>query len=106
MSLTESFDVADISNPQPGQVYVERMAETVGPLPAGRLVALRVMASTDPVTVGGIYILDGGPSVAIVRMLGISADEWHVEQFGADMPTRIHSLPRREWPARASITVT
>lgn len=37
MSLTESFDVADISNPQPGQVYVERMAETVGPLPAGRL---------------------------------------------------------------------
>ena len=41
MSLTESFDVADISNPQPGQVYVERMAETVGPLPAGRLVALR-----------------------------------------------------------------
>ena len=106
MSLTESFDVADISNPQPGQVYVERMAETVGPLGAGRLVALRVMASTDPVTVGGIYILDNGPDVAIVRMLGISPDEWHVEQFGADMPTRTHSLPRWEWFARASITVT
>ena len=106
MSLTESFDVADISNPQPGQVYVERMAETVGPLPAGRLVALRVLSSTDPVKVGGIYILDNGPGVAIVRMLGISADEWHVEEFGADMPTHIHYLPRREWFARASITVT
>jgi hypothetical protein len=57
------------------------------------------------VSIGTLYILDGGEDVAIVRMIGESPDLWVVDHFTPAGPVHRRTLYRRRWLPRASIVV-
>jgi hypothetical protein len=106
MSLIEDIATADLSDPQPGQLFAGRIEADMGaPFRPGRLVVLRVLGPTAPVVIGCLYILDDGDDVAVVRMQGESPDLWVVDEFSGDAPCRRRSLSRRRWRPRASIVV-
>jgi hypothetical protein len=107
MWLVSDLTPADIDDPQPGAVFAGRIeADHLGePFKLGALLIMQVLEPDAPVSIGTLYILDDGEDVAIVRMLGESADLWMVEQFSGDGPCRRRSLSRRRWQPRASIVV-
>jgi hypothetical protein len=106
MLLIENFTTADLSDPQPGQVFAGRIeADLLGaPFRSGRLAILRVLAPTDPIVIGCLYVLDKRDDVAIVRIQGASPDLWVVDEFSGNAPYR-RALSRRRWQPRASIVV-
>ena len=106
MQLTEDITTADLSDPQPGQVFAGRLQADMGePFRPGRVVALRVLAPGDPMMIGTLYILDDGSDVAILRLQGESPDLWIVDRFSGDGGSPRCALARRRWRPRAAITV-
>jgi hypothetical protein len=107
MLLIENFTTADLSDPQPGQVFAGRIeADLLGaPFRLGRLAVLRVVAPPDPIVIGCLYILNDGDDVAIVRIQGASPDLWVVDEFSGSAPCQRRALSRRRWQPRAFIVV-
>jgi hypothetical protein len=114
MSLIEDLTAAD--DAQPVLVFAARIgADLLGPpFRIGRLAVVRVLAPTDQVVIGTIYLLvdceageDVAPEVSgsIARLLGESPDVWLVDEFVPNAPCRRRSLSRPQWQARASINI-
>jgi hypothetical protein len=115
MSLTD-FTAADLREPKPGLFYAGRIeANLLGPpFQVGRLAVVHVLAPTDLIVPGMIYILVDGEAgedvvpeaaVSIVRIQGWTPDLWVVDQFSERAPCQRCSLFRRRWQPRASIDI-
>jgi hypothetical protein len=101
-------NMADIDDPRPGTVIAGRIeADHLGE--PFKLDALLIMQVLDPaaaaVSVDGLYILDDGGDVAIVRLQGESPDLWIVDRLSRKGGSRRCALARRRWHPRAALTV-
>ena len=107
MWLVADLTPADIDDPQPGTVIAGRIeADNLGaPFKLGALIVMQVLDPAAQVSRGGLYILDDGSDVAIVRLQGESPDLWIVDRFSGDGGSRRCALGRRRWHPRAAITV-
>jgi hypothetical protein len=86
MWLVSDLTPADIDDPQPGTVIAGRIEvdDLAEPFKFGALLVMQVLEPDAQVSRGGLYILDDGSDVAIVRMQGESPDLWMVDRFSGD----------------------
>jgi hypothetical protein len=107
MWLVSDFTSADIDDPQPGTVIAGRIeVDHLGePFKLGALLVMQVLEGGAPLSIGGLYILDDGSDVAIVRLQGESPDLWIVDRFSGDGGSHRCALARSRWHPRAAITV-
>ena len=107
MWLVSELTPADIDDPQPGTIIAGRIeADHLGePFKLGALLVMQVLEPDAEVFGGLLYILDDGSDVAVVRMLGESADMLIVDQFTDTGTIRRRALGRRRWQPRALLMV-
>jgi hypothetical protein len=106
MSLTSDFDpfTSDGDDPLPGTVFAARTIGT-GPLPAGALVVMTVLAADHWPTAGTLYILDDGAEAAVVRASRISTAWIEGDEYLPDGTTAQRRFKRDQWSTRASLTI-
>ena len=97
MWLVSGIGAADIDDPQPGTVIAVRIeADNLGaPFKLGALIVMQVLDPAAQVSRGGLYILDDGSDVAIVRLQGESPDLWIVDRYSGDGSSHRCALVRR-----------
>jgi hypothetical protein len=107
MWLVSGINAADFDDPKPGTVIAGRIAaDHLGePFKLGALLVMQVLERGAPLSIGGLYILDDGSDVAIVRLQGESPDLWIVDRFLDDGDCRRCALARRRWQPRALLMI-
>ena len=107
MWLVSGINAADFDDPQPGTVIAGRIeVDHLGePFKLGALLVMQVLERGAPLSIGGLYILDDGSDVAIVRLQGESPDLWIVDRFSGEGGGHRRALARRRWRPRAAITI-
>ena len=107
MWLVSGINAADFDDPKPGAIIAGRIeADHLGePFKLGALLVMQVLEPDAEVFGGLLYILDDGSDVAVVRILGESADMLIVDQFTDTGTIRRRTLGRRRWQPRALLMV-